>query len=174
MTEQLFCEALEISLRVINYLEVITFLGVTNSSEVTFLLQVTISLVEVVCYVGSIYGKDTDTEGTSIKSSCIRGVYARVASLEGTCAGVEGSCISGTCTKNICIEVASDEGTCVGSIWAVKCLRIYLQSFQNLELGSTRLEIRVRTGCTCIESTCVGRNLELGGAKLRIWIGTGW
>ena len=63
-----------------------TFLGITNSSKVTFLLGVTVFLVEVTCFARSTYVKDADTEsasteGADIEAAFIKGVCIRDASI---------------------------------------------------------------------------------------------
>ena len=73
MIGQSFCEALEISSAVTTCLEVMTFLGVINSSEVTSLSGVTVSLGEVACFAGSTCVKGTDTEGVGIGAAYTKG-----------------------------------------------------------------------------------------------------
>lgn len=80
-------EALEISLRVITYLKVTIFLGVTNSSNVTSLPGVIVSLAKVAYSIEStsikgIGTEDANIEGASIKNTCIKRVYIRKVYIE--------------------------------------------------------------------------------------------
>lgn len=83
MIGQHFRKTLEISSRVTICSRMTTFLGVTNSLEVTSLSGITVSLAEVICFVGSIYVKGAGTEGASIKG-----------------AGIGAACTKGTCIRD--------------------------------------------------------------------------
>lgn len=95
--------------------------------------------------------KDT-CKGTYIKSICIRGTYIADPYAGGF--WVKDACIySGntyigawsSCDTSTYIESAN-----VNNVNAVKRSRMHLQFFQNLEVGSARLEIRIGVSCTCI------------------------
>lgn len=47
---------------------------------------------------------------------------------------------------------------------------MHLQFFQNLEVGDDGLEIRIRAGY--INITCIGWNMEVRNAELKIWVGS--
>lgn len=93
-------------------LKIITFLGLINSLEVTFLLEVTVFLTRV-----------TDLEAFFLKSlisdPCIDSTY-----------------INGTYNKAV-----FDKNACIRSFYDIKHLEMYLQSFQIFEARSARLEI---------------------------------
>ncbi len=71
---------LKISSGVITYSGVTIFLGVKNSSEVTSLLGMIVSLAKIACFTGNIYVKgnsteDASIEGTGIGAACTKGAY---------------------------------------------------------------------------------------------------
>lgn len=111
----------------------ITFWGITNFWEVTFLLRMIISWAETTCSTRNICVKGTSIEGTGIRVTYIKGTYIGDTS---------------TCANNIYIRDIRNIGTCirstcVNSISAIKHSGIYSQFFQNLEVGNTRLKIWV-------------------------------
>lgn len=86
------------------------------------------------------------------------------------------ACISSNCSIDTCIRYAGVGGTCFGgacdgSAGAVKCSGMHLQSFQNLEVGGARLEIRVGPSCTCIDNAYFRQNMKVGDIGLKIRVG---
>lgn len=82
-----------------------TFSEVKNSSEVTFFLELTVSLAEFVCYTGNTCVKGAGTDGASTESSYIRGAYTRGTCLKGaytgdTCASTGDSYTNNTFAEN--------------------------------------------------------------------------
>lgn len=103
-------------------------------------------MTKVIYFAGSIYVKDTSTKGTSIESFYIRKVYTIGTYLEdaytrSTYIGVKSFCTDSTCVKDTYTRVTFDKDIYVKSFYTIKHSKIYLQSFQNLEVRDTGLEI---------------------------------
>lgn len=103
---QSFCKMLEISSKITTCLEVTTFLGVTNSLDVMFLLKVTVFLTEITCSAKSTFAKVaytrvTKTEGARTSNTCTEGAFIKVDSYIGICiivASLKDICIGKACT----------------------------------------------------------------------------
>lgn len=114
-------------------------------------------------YIEATYTKDTCIKSIDIKTTYARGF--RIA----------GAFIKASYSKVTCIGDAR-----VATADVIKCLGMYLQSFQNLEMGDTRLKIRVGTcyiKSACINSAsivkCSGINLKMRDTGLEVQIKAG-
>lgn len=96
-------------------------------SKVIFLLEITVFLVRIACFTGSIYVKDVN----------IKGIW------------IIGTCVGRTCIKDAYIHdsifakyaytgVISNKYACVRSVCASERSEIHLQSFQILEIRGIR------------------------------------
>lgn len=133
-----------------------TCIGVANTRSACTRSSYAISAyTEGACTKGACFGdtstRDTYTGGIFTQSVCIKDVYIRCTCIADPCAG--GFWVTNACTyaSDFCIRawVACGTSTCIGSAYVnnvstIKQSGIYLQFFQNLEMGGTRLEIQVR------------------------------
>lgn len=104
-------------------LGVIVFcLSLEISSEVTFLLGVTVFLVEVACSTKNTCVKGTGTEGACITDTYVRRTY------------IGGAYTSSIYAKSAFTGVASDKSTCVEIFCAIERSKMHLQSFQIFEV----------------------------------------
>lgn len=139
---------LKISSGVITYSGVTTFLGVKNSSEVTSLLGMIVSLAKVAYFARNIYVKgnsteDANIEGTGIGAACTKGAYI----------GDALTCISSAYIRAWDADIGDDfiRDACVGYTGGnstIKRFGIHLRSFRILELRqySSALGIGIRAG----------------------------
>lgn len=136
--------------------ELKTCLLFKTSSKVISLLELTVSLVKVICSTRSTYVKVAN-----IEDACITGICTKK-----TC--FENVCTSSIYVKRICTRATSNNSAYVKSVCVIEHSRIHLQSFQILKLEGVRLKIRVGTNCTYIKSACIGQNLEVRSTGLEI------
>lgn len=173
------------SLKVISLLGITVFLTGVTDLEAFFL----ISLISDT-YIGSIYAigayiKGIYLEDAGIRDTCLKDTYVKSAYIKNVC--IEGIYIAGPYIRSFwvgyaCIYTGStcikawdiyDMGTYVRSTYInsvniVEYFGMYLQSFQNLEMEDTRLEIQTRASDTCIKSVYFCQNIKIRGIKLEI------